>query len=153
MEAEAQTVVASRPRVGTMNSIEEIYRAATEKSAQMAKRAERVMPGGDTRTTTWYRPYPLTLERGEAFDAEEPTKRGDAGKAFAAAAVRHEAEYSVPIEHHNPMETHATTVIVRDDGSKQWAYKSKPLYKWMDDHKPGDVDGDGRNNVWHVASP
>src|SRR5271163_2818689 len=65
MEAEAQTVVASRPRVGTMNSIEEIYRAATEKSAQLAKRAERVMPGGDTRTTTWYRPYPLTLERGE----------------------------------------------------------------------------------------
>jgi predicted lipoprotein with Yx(FWY)xxD motif len=45
------------------------------------------------------------------------------------------------------------TVIVRDDGSKQWAYKGKPLYKWMDDHKPGDVDGDGRNNVWHVAAP
>ena len=45
------------------------------------------------------------------------------------------------------------TVIVRDDGSKQWAYKGKPLYKWMDDHKPGEVDGDGRNNVWHVASP
>ena len=65
MEAEAQTVVASRPRVGTMNTIEEVYRAATEKSAQLAKRAERVMPGGDTRTTTWYRPYPLTLERGE----------------------------------------------------------------------------------------
>ena len=65
MEAEAQTAVASRPRVGTMNSIEEVYRAATEKSAQLAKRAERVMPGGDTRTTTWYRPYPLTLERGE----------------------------------------------------------------------------------------
>src|SRR5208282_6244095 len=65
MEAEAQTAVASRPRVGTMNSIEEGYRAAIEKSAQLAKRAERVMPGGDTRTTTWYRPYPLTLERGE----------------------------------------------------------------------------------------
>jgi predicted lipoprotein with Yx(FWY)xxD motif len=45
------------------------------------------------------------------------------------------------------------TVIARDDGSQQWAYKGKPLYKWMDDHKPGDVDGDGRNNVWHVASP
>ena len=45
------------------------------------------------------------------------------------------------------------TVIVRDDGSKQWAYKGKPLYKWMDDQKPGDVDGDGRNNVWHLAAP
>ncbi|MGA9723383.1 MAG: aminotransferase class III-fold pyridoxal phosphate-dependent enzyme [Candidatus Binatus sp.] len=49
----------------TTTTIEERYRAATEKSAQLAKRAERVMPGGDTRTTTYYRPYPLTLERGE----------------------------------------------------------------------------------------
>jgi glutamate-1-semialdehyde 2,1-aminomutase len=48
-----------------MNSIEERYRAATAKSAEIGKRAERVMPGGDTRTTTFYRPYPLTLERGE----------------------------------------------------------------------------------------
>ena len=45
------------------------------------------------------------------------------------------------------------TVIVRDDGSKQWAYKDKPLYTWMDDQKPGDIDGDGRNNVWHIAAP
>lgn len=45
------------------------------------------------------------------------------------------------------------TVIVRSNGSKQWAYKGKPLYRWMDDKKPGDVDGDGRNNVWHVATP
>jgi predicted lipoprotein with Yx(FWY)xxD motif len=45
------------------------------------------------------------------------------------------------------------SVFARDDGSRQWAYKGKPLYKWMDDQKPGDVDGDGRNNVWHVATP
>jgi predicted lipoprotein with Yx(FWY)xxD motif len=46
------------------------------------------------------------------------------------------------------------TVISRDDGSKQWAYKGKPLYTWHDDKKPGDVDGDGRaNNVWHIAAP
>jgi predicted lipoprotein with Yx(FWY)xxD motif len=45
------------------------------------------------------------------------------------------------------------TVIVRNDGSKQWAYKGKPLYRWMDDKEPGDVDGDRRNNVWHVATP
>src|SRR5579862_972901 len=48
-----------------MNSIEERYRAATAKSAELGQRAERVMPGGDTRTTTYYRPYPLTLARGE----------------------------------------------------------------------------------------
>ncbi len=48
-----------------MNTIEERFRAATPKSAELAKRAERVMPGGDTRTTTYHRPYPLTLARGE----------------------------------------------------------------------------------------
>lgn len=45
------------------------------------------------------------------------------------------------------------SVIVRGNGSKQWAYKGKPLYRWMEDKKPGDVDGDGRFNVWHVAAP
>jgi predicted lipoprotein with Yx(FWY)xxD motif len=45
------------------------------------------------------------------------------------------------------------TVVVRDDGAKQWAYKGKPLYNWKDDKKAGDVDGDGRNNVWHIAVP
>jgi predicted lipoprotein with Yx(FWY)xxD motif len=47
----------------------------------------------------------------------------------------------------------AWTVVTRDDGSKQWAYKGKPLYFWKDDKKPGDVEGDGRNGVWHVAAP
>jgi predicted lipoprotein with Yx(FWY)xxD motif len=45
------------------------------------------------------------------------------------------------------------SVVTRDDGSKQWAYKSKPLYLWVRDAKPGDVTGDGVNNVWHVAKP
>ena len=43
------------------------------------------------------------------------------------------------------------SVIVRDDGSKQWAWKGKPLYYWVKDQKPGDTSGDGFNNVWHVA--
>ena len=42
------------------------------------------------------------------------------------------------------------TVIARDDGSKQWAYKGKPLYLWIKDQKPGDKTGDGFNKVWHV---
>jgi xanthine dehydrogenase YagR molybdenum-binding subunit len=46
----------------------------------------------------------------------EPEPRGNADKAFAAAAVRHEADYFVPIEHHNPMELFASTVIRDADG-------------------------------------
>jgi predicted lipoprotein with Yx(FWY)xxD motif len=45
------------------------------------------------------------------------------------------------------------TVIVRDDGSKQWAYKGKPLYTWIKDTKPGDVTGDGVGNAWRIAMP
>ena len=45
------------------------------------------------------------------------------------------------------------TVIIRDDGSKQWAYKGKPLYTWIKDGKAGDITGDGVNNAWHVAAP
>lgn len=43
------------------------------------------------------------------------------------------------------------TVIARDDGSKQWAFKGKPLYRWAKDQKPGDKTGDNVNNAWHVA--
>ena len=45
------------------------------------------------------------------------------------------------------------TVITRDDGAKQWAYKGKPLYFWVKDQKAGDRSGDGVNNVWHTARP
>ena len=43
------------------------------------------------------------------------------------------------------------TIITRDDGAKQWAYKGKPLYLWIKDTKPGDRTGDGFNNAWRLA--
>lgn len=43
------------------------------------------------------------------------------------------------------------TIIARDDGAKQWAYKGKPLYLWIKDSKPGDRTGDGFNNAWRLA--
>jgi predicted lipoprotein with Yx(FWY)xxD motif len=45
------------------------------------------------------------------------------------------------------------TIVTRDDGKKQVAYKGKPLYYWIKDSKPGDKSGDGFNSVWHVAKP
>jgi predicted lipoprotein with Yx(FWY)xxD motif len=45
------------------------------------------------------------------------------------------------------------TIITRDDGGKQWAYKGKPLYLWVKDARPGDKTGDGFNNAWRVARP
>lgn len=48
-----------------MNAIEERYRSITPKSAALANRAQRVMPGGDTRSVQHYRPYSLTIARAE----------------------------------------------------------------------------------------
>ena len=45
------------------------------------------------------------------------------------------------------------SIVVRDDGSRQWAVKGKPLYLWIKDQKPGDTTGDGFNQVWHAAKP
>ncbi len=46
------------------------------------------------------------------------------------------------------------SIVTRDDGQKQWAYKGKPLYTWIRDQKPGDTTGDGAaNGAWHVAKP
>lgn len=45
------------------------------------------------------------------------------------------------------------SIVMRDDGKKQWAFKGKPLYYWNKDQKPGDRTGDGFNNVWHTAKP
>src|SRR5574343_161280 len=45
------------------------------------------------------------------------------------------------------------SIVNRDDGKKQWAFKGKPLYYWVKDQKPGDRTGDGFNNVWHTARP
>ena len=45
-----------------------------------------------------------------------PKTRGTPDQALAAAAVRHEAEYFVPIEHHNPMELYAATAVFETGG-------------------------------------
>ncbi len=43
------------------------------------------------------------------------------------------------------------TIVTRDDGAKQWAYKGRPLYLWINDKKAGDTTGDNVGNVWHVV--
>jgi predicted lipoprotein with Yx(FWY)xxD motif len=57
---------------------------------------------------------------------------------FAAEGAKDRGDYSV---------------ITRDDGKKQVAYKGKPLYYWVKDAKPGDKTGQGVNGVWQVAKP
>jgi xanthine dehydrogenase YagR molybdenum-binding subunit len=59
----------------------------------------------------------LEARRDDAVVIDKPEKsRGNADKAYAAAAVRHAAEYYIPVEHHNPMELYASTVVWEGDG-------------------------------------
>ncbi|WP_353192194.1 hypothetical protein [Pandoraea pnomenusa] len=45
------------------------------------------------------------------------------------------------------------TIVTRDDGMKQWAYKGKPVYLFTKDAAPGDMKGDGFKDMWHVVKP
>jgi predicted lipoprotein with Yx(FWY)xxD motif len=56
--------------------------------------------------------------------------------AMAAAGAKAEGDYSM---------------VKRDDGSMQWAYRGKPLYLYSLDKKAGDMTGDNFKDVWHVV--
>lgn len=56
--------------------------------------------------------------------------------ATAAADARPEGELSI---------------VTRDDGAKQWAYKGKPVYTYAADKKAGDMTGDNFKDVWHIV--
>ena len=43
------------------------------------------------------------------------------------------------------------TIIKRDDGGMQWAFKGKPLYFFAGDAQPDDKNGDKSGGVWHVV--
>src|SRR5439155_5582057 len=54
----------------------------------------------------------LYQRRDQAFAVEKPDKwHGDADEAFRTADGRHQAEYFIPTQHHNPMELFASTVM------------------------------------------
>jgi xanthine dehydrogenase YagR molybdenum-binding subunit len=80
---------------------------------------------------------------GDLFGPPKP--RGAAERAFAAAQVRHQGEYYVPIEHHNPMELYASTAIWERDGKLTVYDKTQGVQNVQRylcsvfDMKPGDV--------------
>jgi glutamate-1-semialdehyde 2,1-aminomutase len=48
--------------------IEAAYAARTPRSANRAAEAARFLPGGDTRSITWFRPHPLFVEEGRGCE-------------------------------------------------------------------------------------
>jgi len=66
----------------------------------------------------------MTQARADAYEPPKkrsgitppPSPRGDAPGAYAAAPVRVSNDYRIAVEHHNPMEPHASTVVFEGGG-------------------------------------
>ena len=91
--------------------------AETWEAARFAASLVRVAYREEKPTTDLFqqRESAFTLA-GEVFAWSLANPRGDAANAFAASEVRHEADYYTPVEHHNPMELYASTVIWEGGG-------------------------------------
>lgn len=50
-----------------------------------------------------------------------------------------------------PLKAEDFTIFTRQDGKKQVAYRGWPLYYYVGDSKPGDVNGQNIGNVWYAG--
>lgn len=83
------------------------------------------------------------------FEKDEPGKSNCNGFAEGECADIWPPLYAEA----NAMPQGQYSVIQRDDGSTQWAYKDYPLYFYKFDNQPGDVNGENVKEVWFVARP
>ena len=44
------------------------------------------------------------------------------------------------------------SVFIRKDGTRQWAYEGKPLYRSARDQEPGQATGEGADGAWHIVA-
>jgi predicted lipoprotein with Yx(FWY)xxD motif len=109
-----------------------------------------------TGCATWFGPQaPAKVADGVLVDGKGMTlytfDRDAGGKsACVAQCAVNWPPLAAPAEAKAPQDW---SIIRRDDGGSQWAYKGKPLYTWTKDAKPGDRTGDGFNNLWRLAKP
>jgi len=52
--------------------------------------------------------------------------------------------YSDPLSKH-------LNIVEREDGLSQYSYGGKPLYYYMGDKKPGEINGNGADGMWHLV--
>src|SRR2546422_7116059 len=75
----------------TLETIVNDYKAKTSRSRQMYEEALRVMPGGNSRTTTFFDPYPFYITRGQGariWDADG-TERLDFNGNYTSLILGH----------------------------------------------------------------
>lgn len=71
------------------------------------------------------------LEQMHEAPGDLPEPRGDTQQALKNAAVKVEVEYTTPVEHHNPMEPHASTVHYLIDGKLEIHDKTQGVQNCM----------------------
>src|SRR5438067_3379198 len=107
-----------------MGDAEEIYRRSTPASKALHERSARVMPGGTTRTTTYFEPYPLFIERGEGcriWDVDGVERIDMLGNYMAmilghahpkvVEAIRQQAARGTGFAAANPIEVELATLL------------------------------------------
>ena len=95
--------------------------AETSEAAQFAASLVRVGYAPEPHVTDIFRQRDAAVPVKAPATPQEaaftpPKTRGNPDRALAAAAVRHEAEYFVPNEFHNPMELYASTAVFETGG-------------------------------------
>ena len=103
---------------------EAVYRETTPRSHELHERAVKVMPGGTTRTTTYFPPYPLYIERGEGcriWDADGAVRIDMLGNYTAmilghahpkiVEAIRRQAGRGTGFAAANPVEVELATIL------------------------------------------
>jgi predicted lipoprotein with Yx(FWY)xxD motif len=98
---------------------------------------------------------PLKKSNGVLVDAKGMTvytfdkDSADSGKSACSGRC---AENWPPVQAGSAAPAAPYSIVTRDDGSKQLAYKGKPLYTFVKDKKPGDKSGDKAMDVWHAVT-
>jgi predicted lipoprotein with Yx(FWY)xxD motif len=86
------------------------------------------------------------------FDPDEPGVSNCEGECldnWPALSVASEDEVTVGSD----LDAARFGTITRSDGTLQVAMDEMPLYYFIGDSAPGDINGDGLNDVWHLARP
>lgn len=101
-------------------------------------------------------PVPLKKSDGRLVDAKGMTvytfdkDAADSGKSACTGKC---AQNWPPVQAGDAQPSAPYSIVTRDDGTRQLAYKGKPLYTFVKDKKPGDKTGDKKmDNAWHVVT-
>ena len=85
--------------------------AETFEQARWAARQVKIAYDAEAHETDLHTARVNAYFPGKETKAPPPKPRGDADAAMKTAAVKIEAEYTIPVEHHNPIEPHASVAL------------------------------------------